>query len=138
MPSREPDCLLCAALDETVLWRDEYCRVILVTDADYPAFCRVIWHAHEREMTDLANDERDRLMRVVFAVEDVLRGLLTPHKINLASLGNQVPHLHWHVIPRFADDAHFPDPVWAARRREGVVHAVDPAGIERALEERLG
>jgi diadenosine tetraphosphate (Ap4A) HIT family hydrolase len=36
-----------------------------------------------------------------------------------------VPHLHWHVIPRFADDAHFPDPVWASRRRDGVRHGIE-------------
>jgi diadenosine tetraphosphate (Ap4A) HIT family hydrolase len=42
---------------------------------------------------------------------------MNPDKINLASLGNVVPHLHWHVIPRFADDAHFPSPVWAQAQR---------------------
>jgi diadenosine tetraphosphate (Ap4A) HIT family hydrolase len=36
----------------------------------------------------------------------------------VASLGNVVPHLHWHVIPRYADDAHFPAPVWAQAVRE--------------------
>jgi diadenosine tetraphosphate (Ap4A) HIT family hydrolase len=35
----------------------------------------------------------------------------------VASLGNVVPHLHWHVIPRYADDAHFPAPVWATAVR---------------------
>jgi diadenosine tetraphosphate (Ap4A) HIT family hydrolase len=44
--------------------------------------------------------------------------LLRPDKINLASLGNMVAHLHWHVIPRFADDPHFPQPIWGTRQRE--------------------
>ena len=39
-------------------------------------------------------------------------------KINLATLGNVVPHLHWHVIARFDWDSHFPNPVWGAARRE--------------------
>ena len=42
-----------------------------------------------------------------------MRQVLNPTKINLASLGNMTPHLHWHVIPRFADDVNFPNPVWA-------------------------
>jgi diadenosine tetraphosphate (Ap4A) HIT family hydrolase len=73
-------------------------------------------------------------MSTVYAVEDALRAILLPHKINLASLGNQVPHLHWHVIPRFEDDPHFPQPVWGARQREP-----DPAAIvaRRALLPRL-
>ncbi len=66
-------------------------------------------------MTDLG--ERDRLMEVVFACESALRQLYKPDKVNLASLGNVVPHVHWHVIARFADDAHFPDAIWAPARR---------------------
>jgi diadenosine tetraphosphate (Ap4A) HIT family hydrolase len=38
--------------------------------------------------------------------------------VNLASLGNVVPHLHWHVIARFADDKHFPQPIWGQAQRE--------------------
>ena len=71
-------------------------------------------------MTDLSATERERLMRAVFAVEGVLRELAAPDKINLASLGNAVPHLHWHVIPRWHDDSHFPQPIWAQAERAGV------------------
>jgi diadenosine tetraphosphate (Ap4A) HIT family hydrolase len=54
----------------------------------------------------------------VYRVELALREVLKPAKVNVASLGNVVPHLHWHVIPRFTDDAHFPSPVWAAPARQ--------------------
>jgi diadenosine tetraphosphate (Ap4A) HIT family hydrolase len=94
------------------LWQGDDCRVIYVEEAGYPGFCRVVWQAHVREMTDLSEDDRLRLMEVVFAVESVLREQLEPLKINLASFGNAVPHLHWHVIPRYADDPHFPQPAW--------------------------
>jgi diadenosine tetraphosphate (Ap4A) HIT family hydrolase len=77
----------------------------------------VIWQAHVKEMTDLSEDDRLRFMEVVFAVESVLREQLAPAKINLASLGNVVPHLHWHVIPRYADDPHFPQPIWGPAQR---------------------
>jgi diadenosine tetraphosphate (Ap4A) HIT family hydrolase len=130
-------CPLCETGNATVLWRDDRCRVILVGDADYPGFCRVIWHEHVREMTDLDAGDREHCLRVVLAVEQVLREILDPAKINLAALGNQVPHLHWHVIPRFADDAHFPDAVWAARRREGHAHRVDAERIARRLRALL-
>jgi diadenosine tetraphosphate (Ap4A) HIT family hydrolase len=91
--------------------------VIWVDDPDYPGFCRVILNAHVKEMTDLPDTDRQRLMAVVFAVEAAVREVLNPDKVNLASLGNVVPHLHWHVIPRFADDRHFPDAVWALPRQ---------------------
>lgn len=131
-------CPLCHPVSETVLWQDERCRVILVDDADYPGFCRVIWGAHAKEMTDLTEPERAHLMTVVFAIEDILRETLQPAKINLASLGNQVPHLHWHVIPRFPDDAHFPDPVWAVRKRGARATSVDRTRLIGELKQRLG
>ena len=109
-------CELCNAEGGTVLWRDEFCRVVRPAVEGYPGFLRVIVNRHVREMTDLA--ERERLMRVVFACEAALRQLYNPDKVNLASLGNAVPHLHWHVIARFSDDAHFPDAIWAAPRRQ--------------------
>jgi diadenosine tetraphosphate (Ap4A) HIT family hydrolase len=130
-------CPLCQPGGEDVLWRDDVLRVIRVGDPDYPAFCRVILNRHVREMTDLPPDERQRFMQAVFAVESALRELLAPDKINLASLGNQVPHLHWHVIPRFADDRHFPDPVWAAPKRAGTPRAVDGAQLAEFLRQRL-
>lgn len=134
-------CALCHPSNETVLWQDDRCRVILVGDPDYPGFCRVIWSEHIKEMTDLNELERARLLAVVFATETVLRRLLHPDKINLASLGNQLPHLHWHVIPRFTDDAHFPDPIWAKRRREvsrSLSDGVSLAGeLTRLLADQL-
>jgi diadenosine tetraphosphate (Ap4A) HIT family hydrolase len=77
----------------------------------------VIWNRHVAEFSDLGDGERDRVMRVVYAVERAIRRILQPVKVNLASLGNQVPHVHWHVIPRFSNDAHFPLPIWAPRQR---------------------
>ncbi|HVG04059.1 MAG TPA: HIT family protein, partial [Burkholderiaceae bacterium] len=84
---------------------------------DYPGYVRVIWNKHVREMTELGDAERQRLMRTVFAVELAQREVLAPLKINLASLGNMTPHLHWHVIARFADDLHYPQTVWGTVQR---------------------
>ena len=115
-PVKSTDCELCRKAGGSVIWRDDACRVVLVPDPDYTVFCRVIWNSHVREMTDLPAGMRAHCMRVVFAVERALRDVLSPHKINLASFGNMAPHLHWHVIPRETDDAHFPNPVWGPRR----------------------
>jgi len=134
-------CPLCTNTGQDVLWQDGLCRVVAVDDADYPGFCRVILHRHVKEMSDLDEAERQRLMAVVFAVEAAVREVVRPDKINLASLGNVVPHLHWHVIPRFAGDRHFPDAIWAAPRRAAT--APTPrgelrTGLIQALAARLG
>jgi diadenosine tetraphosphate (Ap4A) HIT family hydrolase len=108
-------CPLCEGDGGELLWRGERLRVILAAEVDHPAFLRVVWNAHVREMTDLPAPRRAELMAAVWAAEMALREVLNPHKINLASFGNVVPHLHWHVIARWGGDPHFPNPVWGMR-----------------------
>ena len=130
----DPACELCGSDGGRLILANEFLRVVLVDDADFPGFVRVIWNAHVREMTDLAPDERRRLMETVFAVECAQRAVLAPTKINVASLGNVTPHLHWHVIPRHVDDSHFPQPIWGRRQRDTAARTLE---ARRASLERL-
>jgi diadenosine tetraphosphate (Ap4A) HIT family hydrolase len=127
---KQAGCELCEHDGGTVVVSDAWLRVVLVDDANYPGFARVIWRDHVREMSELAASERQHFIDAVIAVELAQREVLAPLKINLASLGNITPHLHWHVIPRFADDPHFPHPVWAAAQR-----SPDPESLARRRAE---
>ena len=111
-------CPLCAPTGEEILYVSDLYRIIAVNDPGWPGFCRVILNSHAGEMTDLAIEHRSAIMKAVCVTESILRELMHPDKINLASLGNVVPHVHWHVIPRWEDDSHFPDPIWANAKRE--------------------
>lgn len=136
-----PGCEFCGSPGGAVLWQNALCRVVRADEPDYPGFVRVILARHAREMTDLEPDERARLMQVVFEVEAAVRDAMQPDKMNVASLGNMTPHVHWHVIPRFRDDRHFPSPVWAPPRREREPHPAREAAATRIaamLRERLG
>ena len=130
-------CELCDSAGGETLWHDDFCRVVLVADPDYPGFCRVILNRHVSEMTDLETGARERLMRVVFAAEAAVRRVMQPDKINLASLGNMVPHLHWHVIPRYADDRHFPNSIWGEPMRAGAAREIPREAIVTTLQELL-
>ena len=132
--TKEAGCELCELSVPTV-WRGDKFSVIVVDDANYPGFCRVIWHDHVREMSDLSRADRLLVNEAVFLVEEAVREVMRPLKVNVASLGNVVPHLHWHIIPRYADDAHFPAPVWAQAVRET---EADILAARRALAGRLG
>jgi diadenosine tetraphosphate (Ap4A) HIT family hydrolase len=127
------DCPLCSPSPHiTRLWEDDFCRVVLLHDLDYPAYCRVELLAHVKEMTDLAPELRARMMKTVFAVETAMREVINPDKINLASLGNKTPHLHWHVVPRFSDDKHFPNSHWGEARNDALqpnIHAPSEASL---------
>lgn len=112
------DCALCQGHGGELLWSNHQCRIIRPKDQDYPGLLRVVWQAHVKEMSDLDAEQRSDLMKVVFATESALREVLRPDKMNLASFGNVVPHIHWHVIPRFTDDAYFPNPYGGLKQRE--------------------
>ena len=127
----QPICPLCAQDGGELVWRGEKLRVIRATEAGFPAFYRVVWNAHVAEFSDLSAADRVHCMDVVAQVEQALRQHVQPTKINLAALGNMVPHLHWHVIARFQWDSHFPAPVWASAARERV--AVQESAVQARL-----
>lgn len=137
-------CPLCQEDGGLPVYREPLLRVVRVLDTPaHPAFYRVILNRHVAEFSQLPVGERVRLMEVVAQVEALLLRELQPTKLNLASLGNVVPHLHWHVVARFADDAQFPAPIWATAVRErdpGVL--ADLAGrlpaVDRLLAQALG
>ncbi len=132
-------CVFCQEAGGEVLWEDDACRVVWAYEPDYPAMCRVIWDRHVKEMTELESPERERIMRVVFATEQALIATVQPDKVNLASLGNQVPHVHWHVVARFRDDPHFPGPIWGPKARP-VAHPLEAdfaARMRAALDQLL-
>lgn len=135
-------CPLCETDGGLLVFRNDELRIIQAGDPGFPAFYRVIWNDHVAEFSDLDSAARARCMDAVITVEKVLREQLQPTKVNLATLGNVVPHLHWHVIARFADDSHFPAPVWAAplrqvdAGREAQLAAACPV-INRLIAERM-
>lgn len=132
----DPICPLCAAAGGALVFQGERLRVIRAQEAGFPAFYRVVWTAHVAEFSELALADRNLCMAAVNAVEEALRDRLHPSKINLAALGNVVPHLHWHVIARFDWDSHFPAPVWGAAQRP--VDRVACRAIESGLADLEG
>ena len=129
-------CVLCEESGGEIVWSNALARVVNVNDQDHPGFCRVIMQRHIREMTDLSDNEGAAVMRIVLAAERAQRKLLSPEKINLASFGNMVAHLHWHVIPRFATDPQYPNPVWGSRTG-GTAQALPENYWKRFSEELI-
>ncbi len=123
---------MCTAIGGVLVFQADKFRVIRAEEAGFPAFYRVVWTAHVAEFSDLSLADRSLCMAAVNVVELALRAQLQPTKINLAALGNVVPHVHWHVIARFDWDSHFPSPVWCPAQRP-----LDVAALV-AMQTRLG
>ncbi|WP_313077323.1 HIT family protein [Melaminivora sp.] len=140
--TQHPPCPLCATDGGVLVWRGARLRVIHADEPGFPAFYRVVWNAHVAEFSDLTEEERAHCLQALVLVEQVLRAQLQPAKINLASLGNVVPHLHWHVVARHDGDSHWPAPIWAAPQRARVPEqeaevAMRLPALHEALRERL-
>ena len=135
-------CPLCEGAGGDVVFAGTRFRVIRTDEGGFPAFYRLVWNRHVRELSDLPPSEQRLCLEGVVAIETVLRSRLRPAKVNLASLGNAVPHLHWHVVARFEWDSHFPAPVWSAAVRQAPAHEVARViaarpGMEAELALRL-
>ncbi|WP_159991195.1 HIT family protein [Pelistega ratti] len=106
-------CILCQTVGGKLIYQNDFIRIINAQEPHYPAFTRVILQQHQVEMTDLPHQDRQRLMDYVYLVEQVQRDILQPYKINLAQFGTMVPHIHWHIIPRYQEDLHYPASIWS-------------------------
>jgi diadenosine tetraphosphate (Ap4A) HIT family hydrolase len=111
-------CPLCEGPGGALVFQGRRFRLIRADETGFPAFYRLVWADHVSEFSQLDAADRHLCMDAVALVEEKLRGHLRPDKVNLAALGNMVPHLHWHVIARFEWDSHFPAPVWANAQRD--------------------
>ena len=136
------DCVLCHPQKENIVWENKELRVIQVDDPLFPGYFRVIWNKHIAEMSDLNDDERQLLEKVLLTVEKVVREQMQPDKINWAQFGNMVPHLHWHIIARYRNDSHFPESIWGLKQREVAEEKVQQLKIKAnnaavAIQNRL-
>ena len=100
---------------ETVTVTDwPLCRVLLMNDSTYPWLVLVPRQKDVAEITDLSPEDQLVLMGEIAKASTALRALTSPHRINVAALGNMVAQLHVHVIARFTDDPAWPKAVWGA------------------------
>ena len=75
------------------------------------------------------------------SLQRVVRGIVAvcrPDHVNVESLGNVMPHLHWHVVPRYRDDGRWGSPIWAADQPRRELAAADRGALLAALRATLG
>ncbi|WP_374669327.1 HIT family protein [Ramlibacter sp.] len=136
---RVAGCPLCEGPGGRLVHQGARWRVIHAQEPGFPGFYRVVWTDHVAEYSQLDASDRSACMDAVAEVERALLRHLAPAKVNLAALGNMVPHLHWHVVARFDWDSRFPAPLWAPAVREPAAAALSAVEARLpALEAELG
>ena len=92
--------------------------VVLNRDQFFPGYTLLFTRTHVTELFHLEQTVRSELMDEVSRVAQALHAVFQPDKINYELLGNMVPHMHWHLVPRFASEALWPRPIWAEAHTE--------------------
>ena len=110
------NCPLCNPLNEEIIFKNDFFRVILVNEI--PGYIRIITNKHIKEFSELSDKEAIELTLAIKKIEKVMLDFLKPDKINIATLGNMVPHLHFHIIPRYKNDPWWPEATFCKRKRD--------------------
>jgi diadenosine tetraphosphate (Ap4A) HIT family hydrolase len=117
-------CPLCDRLDrlgelpaENLVWQFPHSVALLGPWQFYTGYCVLVSRVHAAELHQLAAPQRPAFLEEMVTLSHAIANAFTPRKLNCESLGNQVPHLHWHLFPRRADDPDTLKPVWLALDR---------------------
>ena len=90
-----------------------------------------------KEMSEAPQSIKEEIYALLDLIEKAMIEYYTPEKINIASFGNYMPHLHWHIMARFKNDSYFPEPMWGKKQRESTLTLPDMEGFVVLLKKRL-
>jgi diadenosine tetraphosphate (Ap4A) HIT family hydrolase len=128
IPLNESICPFCWKIEtieelgaSDVVWHFPHSVALLGMWQFYQGYCLLVSRRHAAELSELLTDERRAYLEEMCLLAQAIQTCYRPHKLNYELLGNQVPHLHWHLFPRYLDDPDRQTAVWLA--------------IERALRE---
>lgn len=91
---------------------------------------KIFTHTPHKEFSECSREEKEAIWNALDSIEKEMLTYFKPAKINIASFGNMLPRVHWHIMARFENDDYFPEPMWGPKQREGFV-------LETAMEPFL-
>lgn len=90
-----------------------------------------------REFSDCTSEEKISVWNTLDLIEQEMLAYYHPDKINIASFGNMLPQVHWHIMARFTADSYFPEPMWGAKQREATLDLPPIEPLLESLTEKL-
>jgi diadenosine tetraphosphate (Ap4A) HIT family hydrolase len=119
-----PECPLCRKLltvrelpPDEVVWQFPHGVAFLGPWQYYHGYCVLVSRLHATELSQLTAPDRRAFLDEMVLLARAIQECFTPDKLNYEMLGNQVPHLHWHLFPRWRSDPEAPQAVWLALAR---------------------
>ncbi len=90
-----------------------------------------------KEFSECTLEEKTEFFRVIDIAEKLMLNYFNADKINIASFGNMLPQVHWHVMARFELDSYFPEPMWGEKQRDAKLELLDFETFFNQLKEQL-
>ncbi len=90
--------------------------VVEIHESEVP-WLKVFTQAVKKEFSECTQEEKMMLFKALDIIELAMLEYYQPEKINIASFGNMLPHVHWHITARFKEDSYFPEPMWGVKQR---------------------
>jgi diadenosine tetraphosphate (Ap4A) HIT family hydrolase len=110
----------------------------LSTNQAYLGYCLLVFDPrHAVRLAELTPDEGLAYSRDLLLANRAIDAALRPDHVNVELLGNVVPHLHWHIVPRYRSDPRWGGPIWTTTPAEMQQFHLSPEE-QRALVDRIG
>jgi len=91
---------------------------IEIHESEIP-WLKIFTHEPRKEFSECSREERMMIFDLLDLIEKEMIAYFKPEKINIASFGNMLPRVHWHIMGRFINDSYFPEPMWGVKQRVG-------------------
>lgn len=109
---------------------------IEVESSEIP-WLKIFTQKPHKEFSQCDFQEKLEIFRLLDIIEKEMLSFFQPRKINIASFGNYVPHVHWHIMARFEEDSYFPEPMWGTKQRQGSYQLKNFSNFLELLKEKL-
>lgn len=98
---------------------------------------KIFTRTRRKEFSECTREEKEMIWECLDSIEKEMLVYFKPDKINIASFGNMLPHVHWHIMARYKEDSYFPEPMWGTKQREGVAKVAPLEPFLQNLKKRL-
>jgi len=99
-----------------ILYQNESIK-IEIEESEIP-WLKIFTQVPYKEMSEVPSEVKFQIYEILDFIELEMIEYFNPAKINIASFGNYVPHVHWHIMARFKEDSYFPEPMWGTKQRD--------------------
>ncbi len=110
-------------MTETPIYENEFIK-ILIEKSEIP-WVKIFTQTPYKEFSQCDMRTRLEIFQCLDIIEKEMLEYFEPEKINIASFGNYVPHVHFHIMARFKEDSFFPEPIWGKKQRESQLKLKD-------------